>query len=85
MKARFLLPLLFFSTSAFAQLPGMDTLAAALNQVNARGGTVSVYGASARILRLLRITHMDGLVTILPPPDTAATVAVGGGVAVWDA
>jgi anti-anti-sigma factor len=61
---------------------GMDTLAAALNKVNARGGTISVTGASARIVRLLRITHMDGLVTILPPSEPAPGVAVGDGIAV---
>ena len=66
------------SRVTFMDSTGMDTLAAALNKVNARGGTISVSGASARILRLLRITHMDGLVTILPP-EPGARVAIGDG------
>jgi stage II sporulation protein AA (anti-sigma F factor antagonist) len=70
------------SRVTFMDSTGMDTLAAALNKVNARGGTISVTGASARIVRLLRITHMDGLVTILPPSEPAPGVAVGDGIAV---
>lgn len=67
------------SRVTFMDSTGMDTLAAALNKVNARGGTISVAGASARIVKLLRITHLDSLVTLLPAgaaPETKVAVAV---------
>ena len=54
------------SRVTFMDSTGMDTLAAALNKVNARGGTISVVGASARIVRLLHITRLDSAVTVLP-------------------
>ncbi|MFZ2013293.1 MAG: STAS domain-containing protein [Nocardioides sp.] len=74
--------LLDVSRVTFMDSTGVDTLAAALNEVNARGGTISVAGATARIVRLLRITHLDGLVTLLPETEPEARFAVGVEVAV---
>jgi anti-anti-sigma factor len=54
------------SRVTFMDSTGCDTLAAALNEVVPRGGTISIAGASPRIVKLLRITHLDGLVTLLP-------------------
>jgi anti-anti-sigma factor len=56
------------SRVTFMDSTGVDTLATALNKVTARGGTISVVGASARIVNLLRITHMDSVLTMLPEP-----------------
>jgi anti-anti-sigma factor len=60
------------SRVTFMDSTGPDTLATALNKVNARGGTISILGASARILNLLRITRMDNLVTLLPEVEPVA-------------
>jgi anti-sigma B factor antagonist len=56
------------SRVTFMDSTGMDTLATALNTVSARGGTISVVGASARIMKLLHITDLDREVTVLPEP-----------------
>ena len=65
------------SRVTFMDSTGLSTLAAALKKINARGGTISVVGASARIVNLLHITHLDTLVTLLPAeaPRTKATAA----------
>jgi anti-anti-sigma factor len=59
------------SRVTFMDSTWLDALAAALNKVNARGGTISVVGASDRIVRLLQITHLDSLVTVLPGAGAA--------------
>jgi anti-sigma B factor antagonist len=51
----------------FMDSTGISTLAAGVKRVQARGGTVTVVGASARIRWLLRIGHLDDLITVLPP------------------
>lgn len=45
---------------------GLGTLAAALERIEARGGTLSVAGASARIVRLLQIVHLDASIDVMP-------------------
>jgi anti-sigma B factor antagonist len=63
------------SRVTFMDSTGVDTLAVAWNKVAARGGTISVVGASARILNLLHITDLDSLVTVLPEPEPGLGVA----------
>jgi anti-anti-sigma factor len=62
------------SRVTFMDSTGCDTLAGAWNAVNARGGSISVAGASARIVKLLRLTHVDSLVTLLPEAEPEAKV-----------
>jgi anti-sigma B factor antagonist len=62
------------SQVTFVDSTGCDTLGGAWNTVNARGGTISVAGAGARIVKLLRLTHVDGLVTLLPEAEPEAKV-----------
>ncbi len=64
------------SRVTFMDSTGLDTIAAAWNKVHARGGTISLTGASARIVNLLRITHLDSLVTLLPEPEPEAKVGI---------
>jgi anti-sigma B factor antagonist len=46
----------------FMDATGLGTLVAALKGARARGGTVSVVGASERILSLFHIGHLDGMI-----------------------
>ncbi len=59
------------SRVTFMDSTGLGTLVAALNQATARGGTLSVAGASARIAHLLHITQLDTVVTLLPEAAVA--------------
>jgi anti-sigma B factor antagonist len=61
------------SQVAFMDSTGVSTLVPALNQVEARGGSVSVVGASERIRRLFQIVNLDAVIFKLPDggPDHA--------------
>lgn len=67
------------SRVTFMDSTGCETLAAAWNEVNVRGGTISVAGASERIVKLLRITDLDSL--LAPRPDADRDTQVGVAVA----
>ncbi len=49
----------------FMDATGLGTIAAARNQAKARGGSVSVVGASDRIMRLFHIGRLDDVITML--------------------
>jgi stage II sporulation protein AA (anti-sigma F factor antagonist) len=53
----------------FMDSTGLNTLAAAAAWVHARGGTIEVVGANARIEWLLRIGDLNGLVAGAGPAD----------------
>ncbi|HEX3234144.1 MAG TPA: STAS domain-containing protein [Gemmatimonadales bacterium] len=58
--------LVVVSGVTFMDSSGLGALAAAVNRVQALGGTLSVVGASARLWRLFRIVQLDRLLTPLP-------------------
>lgn len=56
------------SQVTFMDLTTLGTLVGAVKQVKARGGTLSVVGASDGIARLLHITALDTGVPLCPEP-----------------
>jgi anti-anti-sigma factor len=54
------------SRVTFMDATGLGTLVAAVKKARARGGTVTVVGASDRIMSLLHISHLDAMVAVLP-------------------
>lgn len=64
------------SRVTFMDSTALGTLVAAVKKVQARGGTVSVVGASDRIASLLHITKLDTVVPLCPEPGEARGVVV---------
>lgn len=60
----------------FMDSTGLNTLEAALGQVQQRGGTVSVIGAGDRIVWLIRIGHLDTMITVSPAQRSLLNSAV---------
>jgi anti-sigma B factor antagonist len=64
------------SRVTFMDPTALGTLVAAMKKVKARGGTLSVVGASDRIARLFHITELDTVVPLCPEPRDARAVVV---------
>lgn len=58
------------SRVTFMDSTALGTLVAAVKKVKARGGTLSVVGASDRIANLFHITKLDTLVPLCPNRGT---------------
>ena len=64
------------SRVTFMDSTALGTLVAAAKKVKARGGTLSVVGASDRIASLFHITKLDAVVPLCPEPGDARGVVV---------
>jgi anti-sigma B factor antagonist len=60
----------------FMDSTALGTLVGAVKKVNARGGTLSVVGASERIARLFHVTQLDTVVPLCAEPGDAKGVVV---------
>jgi anti-sigma B factor antagonist len=64
------------SRVTFMDSTALGTLVAAVKNVKARGGTLSVVGASDRIARLFHVTQLDTMVPLCAEPGDARGVVV---------
>ena len=64
------------SRVTFMDSTALGTLVAAVKKVKARGGTLSVVGASERIASLFHITELDTVVPLCPDPGDTRGVVV---------
>ena len=62
------------SRVTFMDSTALGTLVAAAKKVTARGGTLSVVGASDRIASLFHVTKLDTVVPLCPEPRDARGV-----------
>lgn len=60
----------------FMDSTALGTLVAAVKKVQARGGTLSVVGASDRIASLFHITKLDTVLRLCPEPGDASGLVI---------
>ena len=64
------------SRVTFMDPTALGPLVGAVKKVRARGGTLSVVGASDRVARLLRITELESVVPLWPAPGDAGSIVI---------